>query len=470
VIPAVLIVEDERVLAEAMSDYLARHGFETAMAGSGEAALDAIHRSEPDLVVLDYQLPGMDGLEVLREIRQRAPQAAVVMLTAHGSVKTAVEAMRAGAFDYLTKPADLEELALVLGRARSHARLERELHLLQGAGGRGAPGERIVGTSEATRGLRAQVERLAGLDQGPGGAPPVLISGETGTGKGLVARAIHDLSARAERPFVEVNCGAIPAQLLESEMFGYERGAFTDARAAKPGLFEVADGGTLFLDEIGAMPLELQVKLLKAIEDRSVRRLGGLRQKTVDVRIVAATNADLDRSAQEGAFRADLLYRLKVLTLVLTPLRSRPDDVVPLARHFLAEAGRRYRRPRRLTPDAETALRAYEWPGNVREVANVIERAVLLHEGEEIGAGVLGLPALTRGGAPVEVGGGGGVKVDFSRGGLSLSELERTLIVEALKATGGNRRRAAQLLGISVETLRYRMEKHALTSVEHDSR
>ena len=468
-IPAVLVVEDERVLAEAMTDYLARHGFETAMAGSGEAALDAIHRSEPDLVVLDYQLPGMDGLEVLREIRQRAPQAEVVMLTAHGSVKTAVEAMRAGAFDYLTKPVDLEELALVLGRARSHARLERELRLLQSAG-RGAPGERIVGTSEATRSLRTQVERLAGLDQGPGGAPPVLISGETGTGKGLVARAIHDLSPRAERPFVEVNCGAIPAQLLESEMFGYERGAFTDARAAKPGLFEAADGGTLFLDEVGALPLELQVKLLKAIEDRSVRRLGGLRQKTVDVRIVAATNADLDRSAQEGTFRADLLYRLKVLILVLTPLRSRPEDVVPLARHFLAEAGRRYRRPRRLTPDAEASLRAYEWPGNVREVANVIERTVLLHEGEEIGAGVLGLSALARGGALVEVGSGGGVKIDFSQGGLSLSELERTLIVEALKATGGNRRRAAELLGISVETLRYRMEKHALTSAEHDSR
>jgi DNA-binding NtrC family response regulator len=470
VIPAVLIVEDERVLAEAMSDYLARHGFETAVAGSGEAALDAVHRSEPDLVVLDYQLPGMDGVEVLREIRQRAPQAAVVMLTAHGNVKTAVEAMRAGAFDYLTKPIDLEELALVLGRAGSHARLERELHLLQGAGTRGAPGERIVGTSEATRNLRAQVERLAGLDQGPGGAPPVLISGETGTGKGLVARAIHDLSPRVERPFVEVNCGAIPAQLLESEMFGYERGAFTDARAAKPGLFEAADGGTLFLDEIGAMPLELQVKLLKAIEDRSVRRLGGLRQKTVDVRIVAATNADLDRAVHEGTFRTDLLYRLKVLTLELPPLRSRPEDVVPLARHFLAEAGRRYRRPRRLTPDAEASLRAYEWPGNVREVANVIERAVLLHEAEEIGAGVLGLSALTRGGTPIAVGGGGGVTVDFSQGGLSLSDLERTLIVEALKATGGNRRRAAELLGISIETLRYRMEKHALTSAEHEPR
>ena len=469
-IPAVLIVEDERVLAEAMSDYLGRHGFEAGTAGSGEAALDAIHRAEPDLVVLDYQLPGMDGLETLREIRQRAPQAAVVMLTAHGNVKTAVEAMRAGAFDYLTKPIDLEELALVLGRARSHARLERELRLLQGADGRSAPGERLVGVSEATHQLRTQVERLAALDQGPGAAPPVLISGETGTGKGLVARAIHDLSPRAERPFVEVNCGAIPAQLLESEMFGYERGAFTDARAAKPGLFEAADGGTLFLDEVGAMPLELQVKLLKAIEDRSVRRLGGLRQKTVDVRIVAATNRDLDRAAQEGAFRVDLLYRLKVLTLQLTPLRGRPEDVVPLAHHFLAEVGRRYRRPRRLTADAEASLRAYAWPGNVREVANVIERAVLLHEGEEIGAAVLGLSSFAPGGAPVEVGAGGGVKVDFSQGGLSLSELERTLIVEALKASGGNRRRAAELLGISVETLRYRMEKHALTSAEHDPR
>jgi DNA-binding NtrC family response regulator len=470
VIPAVLIVEDEHVLAQAMSDYLARHGFEPAVAGSGEAALEALAEFEPDLVVLDYQLPGMDGLEVLREMRQRAPQATVVMLTAHGSVKAAVEAMRAGAFDYLTKPIDLEELALVLGRAGSHARLERELRVLQGAAARGAPGERIVGVSESTRQLRAQVERLAALDQGPGAAPAVLISGETGTGKGLVARAIHDLSARGERPFVEVNCGAIPAPLLESEMFGYERGAFTDARAAKPGLFEAADGGTLFLDEIGAMPVELQVKLLKAIEDRSVRRLGGLRQKSIDVRIVAATNRDLDRAAQEGSFRSDLFYRLKVLTLVLPPLRERPEDVVPLARHFLAEIGRRYRRARRLTPDAEARLRGYGWPGNVREVANVIERAVLLHEGDDIGPDALGLPAFARGGTAVEVGGGGGVKVDFSQGGLSLSELERTLIVEALRTTGGNRRRAALLLGISGETLRYRMEKYALGAGDHEPR
>jgi DNA-binding NtrC family response regulator len=462
VIPTVLIVEDEAILSEAMRDYLGRHGFDPSVAGTAEDGLRSVRESEPDLVVLDYRLPGMDGLQALREIRQMAPRAQVVMLTAHGSVKIAVDAMRAGAFDYLTKPVDLEELALVLGKAREHARLHRELSAWQQAAGRrGAPGQRIVGDSAATRQLRAQVERLAALDQGPGAAPPVLITGETGTGKGLVARVIHDLGPRAERPFVEVNCAAIPTALLESEMFGYERGAFTDARAPKPGLFESADGGTLFLDEIGAMPLELQVKLLKVIEDRSVRRLGALRAKTVDVRITAATNADLDRAAQDGTFRPDLLYRLKVLTITLPPLRQRPEDVLPIARQVLAEVSRRYRRPRRLLPAAEARLLAYAWPGNVRELGNVIERAVLLQEGEDIGPDDLGLPAPAPVEAPVVVG-PGGVTVDFSGGGVSLGRLERALIEEALKAAAGNRRRAAELLDISVETLRYRIEKHGL--------
>jgi two-component system, NtrC family, response regulator AtoC len=475
VIPSVLIIEDEKILSEAMRDYLARHGYEPSVAQSGEAGLEALRQSEPELVVLDYKLPGMDGLSVLRELRLAAPRAAVVMLTAHGSVKIAVEAMRAGAFDYLTKPVDLEELSLVLAKAWSHARMERELRFLQAAGRPGAPRERIVGESEATRHLRSQVERLATLDQGAGSAPPVLITGETGTGKGLVARTIHDLSQRAERPFIEVNCGAIPSQLLESEMFGYERGAFTDARAAKPGLFEAADGGTLFLDEIGAMPLELQVKLLKAIEDKSVRRLGGLRPKVIDVRFIAATNADLERAAQQGTFRADLLYRLKVLTLTLPPLRDRPDDIVPLARHFLAESARRYRRPRRLSAPAEGRLRAYAWPGNVRELANVLERAVLLQEGEQIGVEDLGLSAPPAVAAASPAAGtmeiaGDGVKVDFSRGGISLADTERTLIVEALRAAGGNRRRAAELLDISTETLRYRMEKYELSGTDRDAR
>ncbi len=384
------------------------------------------------------------------------------MLTAHGTVKTAVEAMRAGAFDYLTKPVDLEELAVVLDKAWNHARLRRELRYLHDTGLQGDPRGRIVGDSEATRQIRDQVQRLATLEREQAATPTILITGETGTGKGLVARAIHDLSPRAERPFVEVNCAAIPAALLESEIFGYERGAFTDARAAKPGLFEAADGGTLFLDEIGAMPLELQVKLLKAIEEKSVRRLGGLRSKIIDVRVIAATNTDLDEAVRSGSFRPDLLYRLKVLTLDLPPLRERPEDILPLARHYLKHAARQYRRAKRLHPDAEARLLQYPWPGNVRELANVLERAVLLEEGEEIRAESLGLQGAPARRGAVEVG-GGGLRVDFSQGGVSLAQLERTLIAEALKVAGGNRRRAAELLDISLETLRYRIEKYGLT-------
>ncbi|MFQ5883229.1 MAG: sigma-54-dependent transcriptional regulator [Candidatus Methylomirabilales bacterium] len=460
-IPSVLIIEDEKVLSEAMRDYLVRHGYEPTVVGSGEVGLERMRESEMDLVLLDYKLPGMDGLETLRHLKQIAPGAEVVLLTAYGSVKTAVEAMRAGAFDYLTKPVDLEEVVLVLGKAWNHARLKRELRYWQDAGRKGDPRDRIVGDSEATRQLRTQVERLGTLEREQGGAPSILITGETGTGKGLVARAIHDLSPRADRPFVEVNCAAIPATLLESEIFGYERGAFTDARAAKPGLFESADGGTLFFDEIGAMSLELQVKILKVIEEKSVRRLGGLRPRVVDVRIIAATNSDLEEATRNGGFRPDLLYRLKVLTLALPPLRERPEDILPLARHYLAQAARQYRRPKYLYVDAEAQLLGYPWPGNVRELANVLERIVLLHEGEEIRGDDLGLKGVPGRGGTVEVE-RGGVRVDFSKGGVSFAEIERTLIVEALKEAGGRRRRAAELLDISLETLRYRLEKHGL--------
>ena len=463
-IPSVLIIEDEKILSHAMRDYLAHHSYEPVVAGSGEEGLKLLRDSEMDLIVLDYQLPGMDGIETLRQIKQAAPAAEVVMVTAHGSVKIAVEAMRAGSFDYLTKPVDLEELAVVLDKAWNHARLQRELRYWQGAGRDGNPVARIIGDSSATRQLRAQVERLAALGAG-GGAAPILITGETGTGKGLVARVIHDLGPRAERPFIELNCGAIPGTLLESEIFGYERGAFTDARAAKAGLFESADGGTLFLDEIGAMPLELQVKLLKIIEEKSVRRLGGLRSKLVDVRIVAATNADLEATVKAGSFRSDLLYRLNVLMLPLPPLRERPDDILPLARHYLDRAVRQHHRPKRFHPDAEAELLRYSWPGNVRELANVLERIVLLHEGDEIHAGDLGLSRTATGAGAVEVE-ASGIRVDFSRGGVSLAQVERTLILEALKAARNNRRRAAELLDISAETLRYRLEKHGIESGE----
>ncbi|MFQ5911663.1 MAG: sigma-54-dependent transcriptional regulator [Nitrospinota bacterium] len=456
-IPSVLIVEDEKILAEAMGEYLARHSYEPAVVRTGEEGFQRMQELEMDLVVLDYKLPGMDGLETLRQIKQIAPGAEVIVVTAHGTVKTAVEAMRTGAFDYLTKPVDLEELAVVLDKAWKHARLRRELRYWQDAGRRSDPRARIVGDSEATRQLRTQVERLAALEP----APALLITGETGTGKGLIARTIHDLSPRAARPFVEMNCAAIPAQLLESEIFGYERGAFTDARTPKAGLFESADGATLFLDEIAAMPIELQVKLLKVIEEKSVRRLGGLRPKVVDVRIIAATNTDLEEAVGSGKFRADLFYRLKVLTIALSPLREHPEDILPLARHYLAEAERQYQRPKCLHPDAEARLLSYPWPGNIRELINLFERVVLLLEGEEIRSEDLGLGGVARRSGSVEID-SGGVRVDLSRGNVSLAQLERTLIAEALKIAGGNRRRAAELLDISPETLRYRVEKYGL--------
>jgi two-component system, NtrC family, response regulator AtoC len=461
-IPSVLIIEDEKIVSHAMRDYLARRGFEPAVAGSAEEGLKMLRESETDLVVLDYQLPGMDGLEALRQIKQLSPAPEVVMVTAHVNVKTAVEAMRAGGFEYLIKPVDFEEMAVVLDKAWNHVRLERELRYLQSAGREGHPLSRILGDSESTRLLRSRVERLATLQPEQGGAPPILITGATGTGKGLVSRVLHDLSPRAQRPFVELNCAAIPGALLESELFGYERGAFTDARTAKPGLFEAADGGTLFLDEIGEMPIELQVKLLKILEEKSLRRLGGLRSKQVDVRIIAATNSQLEEAVKAGAFRADLFYRLKVLTLELPPLRERPEDILPLARHYLERFSRQYRRPMGFRPDAEARLLQYGWPGNVRELANLLERLVLLHEGEEVSAEDLGIGAPAKSAAgPVDVD-TSGIRVDFSRGGVSLGGIERTLIEEALSFTKNNRRRAAELLDISLETLRYRLEKYKI--------
>ena len=290
----------------------------------------------------------------------------------------------------------------------------------------------------------------------------MLLLGETGTGKGLVARAIHYSSRRAQGPFVDVNCSAIPSSLLEAELFGYERGAFTDAKSAKPGLFEAAEGGTLFLDEIGHMDPSLQVKLLKAIEDRAVRRLGGLRTTTVRTRVVSATNRNLEAAVAEGAFRHDLYFRINVLTIDIPPLRARGDDILRLARHFLAKFAREYGRPAKtLSAEAEALLLKSAWPGNVRELAHVMERAVLMPTGPAIRLDELGLGA-SKPASAVVVEAGGSVSVDFSAGGINLEEIERDLILRALEASGGNRTQAAKLLGISRDTLRYRLEKYQL--------
>jgi two-component system, NtrC family, response regulator AtoC len=459
--PLIMVVEDETILGDSICTYLEHHGYTTAIARSGEDGIRLAEENSPDVALVDIRLPGLDGLSALRKLRDVSAGTEVIMMTAHASVASAVDAMKAGAFDYLTKPLDLDEVRVVVDKALSHQRMRRELSYLKAREETGGRTSEIVGDSQPIRVLRQQIERIAALESTEGDAPTVLIRGETGSGKEMVARAIHYCSSRAKGPFVEINCAAIPSSLLEAELFGYEKGAYTDARAAKPGLFESADGGTLFLDEIGHMETALQVKLLKAIEEKSVRRVGGLRPKTFNARIVAATNRDLEAAIAEGIFRPDLYYRIKALTLELPPLRSRGSDITLLARHFLDRFTRRYGLPAKcLSPEADAALLAYPWPGNVRELAHLMERAILLHEGPTIAVEHLGLPARSALGT-VQVG-SGSVQVDFSIGGIKLDEVERQLILKALNASGWNRGRAAQLLDISKETLRYRMEKYHL--------
>ncbi len=462
--PLILIAEDETILAESISRYLKRHGYSTAVASSGEEALRVVEESGPDVAILDIRLPGLDGLEVLRRVREGFSGTESIMMTAHASVGSAVEAMKLGAFDYLTKPLDLDELRVVVEKALVHLRMRRELSYLKAQSEKDSHLAEILGDSPPMQALRQQIGRIATLESAGGEAPTVLILGETGAGKQMVARAIHYGSPRAERPFVEINCAAIPSSLLEAELFGYEKGAYTDARTGKPGLLEAADGGTLFLDEIGHMDPSLQVKLLKAIDEKAARRLGGLRTKAFNVRFIAATNRDLEAAIAEGALRADLYYRIKALTVTVPPLRERGTDILLLARHFLERCTRQYGLPAKtLSPETAALLLAHPWPGNVRELAHTIERAVLLHGGPLVRAEQLGLGE-GRGTPTVAVHPGSAVQVDFSAGGIVLDEVERQLILGALQAAEWNRGRAAQLLGISKETLRYRIEKYRLES------
>jgi len=460
----VLVVDDESVLAGAMRDYLGRHGYAVQVKSSGEEALKTIDLEPPDIVVLDYRLPRMDGLEVLRKIKESRPEIEVIMLTAHGSVEGAVNAMKHGAYDYLSKPLDLEELRLVVAKALQSLRRNKELDYLRSQVDKQNPSRDIVGESDQIVRVKQLIDQIATIETTSGReSPAILVTGETGTGKELVARSIHTKSARAKAPFVEINCAAIPANLLEAELFGYERGAFTDAKAAKIGLFEAADSGTLFLDEIGSMDLGLQAKLLKAIEERSLRRLGSVQSRHFDVMLIAATNQPLESVIQERNFREDLYYRLKVLEVQLPPLRERGGDSVILAEHFAKLHARRYNRgERELSEAAKSAIAAYNWPGNVRELSNVIERAVLLKTGktiepDDLALGPTSIPVRSDGARIVD----GGLAIDLSKG-IVLEELEKSIIERVLAQTGWNRTKAAQLLGLSRETLRYRIEKHEL--------
>ncbi len=460
--PTVLIVEDEAPLASALQTFLQRQGLPVHAFASAEAALPALAEVAPDLALVDVHLPGMDGLAMLDAIRRERPETQVILMTAFSTVSSAVAAMKAGAVDYLTKPLDLDELSVVIQRVWEGHRVRGELAYLRERAGHSLPVDSLLGNAPAMVAVRQRILQVARADRVGEAGPTVLVQGETGTGKELAARAIHAAGPRAGGPFVEINCAAIPAALLEGELMGFEKGAYTDARTSKPGLFEAADAGTLFLDEICLLDLALQAKLLRVIEDRSVRRLGAVTPRRVDIRIVAATNRDLETAAREGAFRQDLLYRLRVLTVDLPPLRTRGEDVVLLAEHFLRQVRERYGLGEiRFSSAALRELQAYSWPGNVRELTNVVERAALLNPGPTLGPEHLALvdsPSM-----PVAVGPDGEVRVDFAHGPINLEVVERSLIHRALAHTGWNRARAAELLGLTKETLRYRMEKYRLS-------
>ena len=463
--PAVLIIEDEPILAKNIRAYLQRHGFEARVAESAEAGLTALDEFSPDAVLADYNLPGMDGLALLTELKRRDPRANVVMLTGQGNIQIAVEAMKRGAADFLGKPVALEELRLVLERVLSHKQLEGALEYYRERQAEQSGIERLIGTSPPMLALKQKLRQLIEAERGirEGAAPAVLINGETGTGKELVARALHFDGARHSHPFVELNCASIPANLLEAELFGYERGAFTDARQRKPGIVEAAGGGTLFLDEIGEVDISVQAKLLKLLEDRTVRRLGGLREQSVDVRFVAATNRDLEKMVGEGRFRADLFFRLRIIDVGVPPLRARGDDVLLLARAFLKQHGARYGKPNlKLSDSAERALRGYAWPGNVRELRNAVEQAVLLADKDVVEASQFPFCESLAGGYSASSTQGEASAPALPEGGVNLGDVERELVLQALDRTGWNVTRAAQLLGISRDTLRYRMEKHRI--------
>jgi two-component system response regulator AtoC len=454
---AVLIVDDEASMRHLLSVILTDRGYEARAVASADDALRELAAREYDLVLTDVRMPGMDGLALLREVHRLQPELTVIVMSAYGAHEAAIEAMKAGAYDFLSKPFRPDEVLLVLRKAEERERLTRENRRLRTELAAEYRPESIVGGSPAMQDVLRQVRKVAPQKS------TVLLEGESGTGKELVARALHDLSPRASLAFVAVNCGAIPGELLESELFGHARGAFTDAVRAKKGLAVEADGGTLFLDEIGELPLALQPKLLRFLQEEEVRPVGEARSRKVDVRVVAATGRDLRRAVAEGAFREDLFYRLNVIGVRLPSLRERGGDVLALAEHFLARFGRLRPELGRLAfaDDARAALLAYRWPGNVRELEHVVERAVVLADRPELDDE--DLPDAVRAAragaataaADVEVGSDLSIK-------RATRALEERLVRAALERTGGNRTRAAELLDLSYRALLYKIKDYGL--------
>jgi two-component system, NtrC family, response regulator AtoC len=453
----ILVVDDEQLVRWSLAERLRSEHFEVVEAAT---AAEALERADGvDAVLLDFTLPDGDGLSVLKALHERDADVPVIMITAHKDINLVVETMKAGAFDYAPKPFDLDDICLRVERAMESTRLRRELRRLRDDASRPFTFNSMIGESEPMQKVKTLARKMASSP-----ASTVLITGESGTGKDLLAKIIHYSSGRAARPFVNITSSALPETLLESELFGHERGAFTDARQQKRGLIEQADEGTVFLDEIGEIPPALQAKLLRVLEEKRFRRLGGTADLQVDVRIIAATNRNLEDAVRDGKFRDDLYYRLNVLRIEMPPLRVRERDIVLLAQHFVELFAKEFKRPvRGISRAAEDALLAYSWPGNVRELRNLVERGVLLAEGETLEPSDFeSMRPIAHATQAVVSDGPAGVSLPVD--GVNLEEVEKRLVVMALERTNGNQTRAAALLGLHRDQIRYRIEKFGLTA------
>jgi two-component system, NtrC family, response regulator AtoC len=453
----ILVVDDDPQMQFFLKEALERQQYTVTVHASAEAALEALAATRFDLILMDVRLPGMNGLDAVNEIQKVDHRTPIIIMTAHGTRDTALEAVKRGAYDYFTKPFSLDEMEIIVRRALEKKRMAAELEQLRQELATTARRGRIVGSSRALEEILRLIDRVGPTDS------TVLVLGESGTGKELIAEAIHENSNRRNKPFVKLNCAAIPEALLESELFGHEKGAFTGAISRKPGKFETADGGTLLLDEIGDMTLSTQAKILRALQERELQRVGGTQTIKVDVRIIASTNKDLERAAKEGTFRDDLYFRLNVVTLHVPPLRDRREEIPQLADHFLAETNTRLNRGiTRLAPDALAALMEHGWPGNIRELRNMIERAVVVNEGDVLT--LASFPPPIRPADPTAAGGGTGRWDTLQNLTLDekVAQLERAFVMDALARAGGVQAAAARLLGVTERSVWHLVKKHRI--------
>jgi two-component system response regulator AtoC len=472
----VLIVDDEKLVRWSLRQKCEEWGYQTVEAEDGKTALKVAHAESPDLVLLDVRLPDLGGLEVLQQLKQNGDARAVIMITADPRLDDVKAALKLGAYDFVGKPIDFDELAVTTKNALEATKLKTEVEELRGQVRRKTGYHEVIAVSKKMIELMGFVRKVAASE-----ATTILIQGESGTGKDLIAKAIHYESSRTQKPFVAINCSAIPEMLMEAELFGHERGAFTDAKQMKKGLFEVADEGTLFLDEIGELSPLLQAKLLRVLEDQVIRRVGGTKDMQVDVRVIAASNRDLEKAVREGQFRQDLYYRLAIISIFLPPLRERKEDILPMVEFFIERYNRRFKKAiRGITEDSRKLLLSHDWPGNVRELKNAIERAMILEDADalrpsylpfSVGRGPNGMTAFEAVGGetgPPLASGRSLPRLSIPEGGTSLEEVERALVEMAMRQANNNQTHAARLLDISRDALRYKLKKFGLMRAEDE--